>query len=399
MESAAKHKSEALRIAELLRFDVLDTEDEQAFDELTELASSICGTPISLITLIDEDRQWFKSRLGIDTQETPRELAFCAHAILQDEVFEIPNALDDSRFADNPLVTEDPSIRFYAGAPLITKKGLPIGTLCVADKETKQLTDEQKRILQLLANQVMGQLELRLNYKKLKRVDKEREKIFSVIGHDLRSPFNGIIGLSRILNNKAAKMDAANIQHMAGSILSASLLVYQVLDELMQWTQQRLGRTISEPKPCDLPALVNQTTDLLKDAIDLKQLSCDVSIEKTMQIMADEAILKTILRNLIANAIKYSNEGGVIRIAGKIHEAQVIVTVEDQGVGVSAEVIEQLFKNSVESQLDTQGIKGSGIGLSLCAELISTQNGKIWVDETFTQGARIQFSLPLFQTP
>ena len=223
MESAPKHQSEALRIAELLRFDVLDTEDEQAFDELTELASSICGTPISLITLIDEDRQWFKSRLGIDTKETPRELAFCAHAILQDDVFEISNTLEDSRFADNPLVTQDPSIRFYAGAPLITKKGLPIGTLCVADKEAKQLTDEQKRILQLLANQVMGQLELRLNYKKLKRVDKEREKIFSVIGHDLRSPFNGIIGLSRILNDKAAKLDTAKIQSMAGNIFVRKL--------------------------------------------------------------------------------------------------------------------------------------------------------------------------------
>ena len=399
MQRAPNHPSEAQRIAELLRFDVLDSEDEKAFDELTELASHICQTPISLISLIDTDRQWFKSRVGIDAQETPREQAFCAHAILQTDLFEVPDALQDARFFDNPLVQGEPDIRFYAGAPLVTSNGLPIGTLCVIDKAPKTLSTEQKRALEILANQVMGQLELRLNYKKLKNVDKEREKIFSVIGHDLRSPFNGIIGLSRILNNKAAKMDAANIQQMAGSILSASLLVYQVLDELMQWTQQRLGRTISEPKPCDLPALVNQTTDLLKDAIDLKQLSCDVSIEKTMQIMADEAILKTILRNLIANAIKYSNEGGVIRIAGKIHDAQVIVTVEDQGVGVSAEVIEQLFKNSVESQLDTQGIKGSGIGLSLCAELISTQNGKIWVDETFTQGARIQFSLPLFQTP
>lgn len=399
MKSAPKHQSEALRIAELLRFDVLDTEDEQAFDELTELASSICGTPISLITLIDEDRQWFKSRLGIDTKETPRELAFCAHAILQDDVFEISNTLDDSRFADNPLVTQDPSIRFYAGAPLITKKGLPIGTLCVADKETKQLTDEQKRILQLLANQVMGQLELRLNYKKLKRVNKEREKIFSVIGHDLRSPFNGIIGLSRILNDKAAKMDTAKIQSMAGNILSASLQVYQVLDELMQWTQQRLGRTISEPQPCELSVLVDQTISLLKDAIDLKQLSCEVNIDKPMDVMADVAILKTLLRNLISNAIKYSNEGGVIRIDAKVRDGQAIVSVEDQGVGVSAEVIGQLFNSSVESQIDTQGLKGSGIGLSLCAELITTQNGKIWVDETYTQGARIKFSLPLFKTP
>jgi signal transduction histidine kinase len=395
MQGARKPENEAQRIAELMRLDVLDSQDEEAFDELTELASIICGTPISLISLIDQDRQWFKSRVGLDARETPRELAFCAHAILQPDVFEVPNALEDDRFADNPLVSDDPNIRFYAGAPLVTEKGLPIGTLCVIGKEPRHLTKDQKRALQLLAKQVVGQLELRLNYKKLKRAEKEREKIFSVIGHDLRSPFNGVLGLSRILNQKADTMDREKIQSIAGNILSSSLQVFQVIDELMQWTKQRLGRTHSQPEPSDLTRMINETIKLLDDSLELKELNCQVQAGDNIQVLADTAIVKTILRNLIANAIKYSSVGGTIKVSVKVDGKQATISVEDEGSGVSVDVISQLFKETVESQSDVQGLKGSGIGLSLCAELIATQNGAIWIDESYTQGARIEFSLPL----
>lgn len=395
MQSAPEHENETHRLAELLRLDVLDTEDENALDELTYLASAICGAPISLISLIDQDRQWFKSRVGLNAKETPRELAFCAHAILQSDVFEVTNALEDARFSDNPLVTQEPQIRFYAGAPLVTQKGLPIGTLCVIDKEPRELNEDQKQALQVLAKQVIGQLELRLSYKKLQRVDQEREKIFSVIGHDLRAPFNGILGLSRMLNEDASAMETADIQSLAGTILESSLQVFQIIDELMQWTQQRLGRTQSKPKPNHLFVMVDDTLALLKDALGLKQLQCHVDIHHDVQVLADAAIVKTILRNIIANAIKYSLNGKTIKIYGVAHKQQMIVSIEDEGNGISLDVMNQLFKRSVESQTDTQGLQGSGIGLSLCAELVATQDGEIWVDKQFTQGARIQFSLPL----
>ncbi len=147
------------RLQALIQYQVLDTEAEQQFDDLTTIAAHICDTPISLISLIDTSRQWFKSKLGLEVTETPRELAFCAHTILEPEkMLIVPNALEDERFADNPLVKSDPNIRFYAGAALVTPDGLPIGTLCTIDNKPRELSPEQIQALQALSRQVISQL-------------------------------------------------------------------------------------------------------------------------------------------------------------------------------------------------------------------------------------------------
>ena len=156
------HSDEKLRIEDLRSFKILDTPAEQAYDDVVKLASYICDTPIALISLIDEDRQWFKARVGLNAMETPRGQAFCAHAIMDpDRVMEVPDTQQDARFVDNPLVTGDPGIRFYAGAPLLTPSGAALGTVCVIDRVPRKLTERQSEALQALSRQVVQLLALR----------------------------------------------------------------------------------------------------------------------------------------------------------------------------------------------------------------------------------------------
>lgn len=159
--SAPIPQNESKRLKVLWQYEVLDTVPEEVFDDLTELAARICEAPIALISLVDEKRQWFKAKVGVTISETSRELSFCAYAITQSDLFIVPDATQDKRFANNPLVTSDPKIRFYAGAPLITPDGHALGTLCVIDKVPRELRPEQKQALRILARHVVTQLELR----------------------------------------------------------------------------------------------------------------------------------------------------------------------------------------------------------------------------------------------
>jgi GAF domain-containing protein len=170
-------ENEEARLSALQEFEILDSEAEESFDDLTRLAVYICKTPIALITLIDSDRQWFKSRIKLAPSETSRSISFCAHAILQSGTMLVPDALIDERFKDNPLVVSDPKIRFYAGAPLITDEGFKLGTLCVIDQVPRELTAGQIAALRTLSRQAMTLLELRRNLISLKRsLNEEKHK-------------------------------------------------------------------------------------------------------------------------------------------------------------------------------------------------------------------------------
>ena len=175
--SAGTPDIEKRRLKVLWQYEVLDTIPEALFDDLTELAASICEAPIALISLVDEKRQWFKAKVGTTLTETSRDVSFCAHAIRQSDLFIVPDATKDERFAGNPLVTSDPKIRFYAGAPLITADGYALGTLCVIDKVPRELRSEQKQALRILARHVVSQLELRRRSRQLSEARQQNNRV------------------------------------------------------------------------------------------------------------------------------------------------------------------------------------------------------------------------------
>lgn len=205
---------EADRQRALDRYNILDTLPEEAFDDITTLAAQICGTPIALISLIDRDRQWFKSKHGLDADETPRDLAFCAHAILDDGVLVVPDARQDRRFAENPLVTSDPKIRFYAGAPLQTPDGERIGTVCTIDRQPRQLSPEQIDALQALSRQAIAQMELRRTVNRLNTTLVKLQRTQASLIHTEKMSALGqfVAGIAHEINNPVSFI-AGNLPH------------------------------------------------------------------------------------------------------------------------------------------------------------------------------------------
>lgn len=229
--------NENQRLANLESYQILDTAPEKEYDEITALASQICGTPISLISLIDNSRQWFKSHHGLAAPETPKEIAFCAHAIIdQDEVLIIPDSRLDERFHDNPLVTDNPNVIFYAGVPLVSPKGFPLGTLCVIDNIPRKLETEQVKALQLLANQLMKLFELRLSLQELKKSEQAlqtlnttKDKLFSIISHDLRGPIGGLKSFVQLLISGLDLTDSESILTNLKAIQTNAASTYDLL--------------------------------------------------------------------------------------------------------------------------------------------------------------------------
>lgn len=330
--------NEAQRIETLLEYKILDTPSEAAFDDLTRLASYICQTPIALISLIDTNRQWFKSKVGLDALETHRDLAFCAHAILQPDVLVVPDATDDERFAANPLVTSDPNIRFYAGVPLINPEGYALGTLCVIDYLPRELTPDQIEALRTLGRQVIKQLELRRNLASLvlvtnkhKQAQRIRKQFFKKIaaGFGLASAILVLIGVVSYQNTRVSINNSILVKNTYKKIKSLEELQSQIKDaETEQRSYILTGKQISlkpyqaalanvdqeianlknltadqpnqQKQIATLESLITAKLTELKQTIDLRQ---NKGLEAALQVL-----LKNEEQNLINDIRKMINE-------------------------------------------------------------------------------------------
>lgn len=247
MKSAPKPPNEQARLTALRDFEILDTLPEAAYDDITRIAAEICGTPIALVSLVDENRQWFKSRYGLKTEQTSRDAAFCAHAILEpDSLLVIEDAARDPRFADNPLVTGEPGIRFYAGAPLVTADGHALGTLCVVDRVPRRLDDGQRQTLKALARQVVAQMELRRALATSERSAQALEAANRALeqrNEQVERSRDELAGLCRLLEDQAAVIQR---DLNRAEVIQRSLLPHEVprLHDVSLHTLYRPGRSI-----------------------------------------------------------------------------------------------------------------------------------------------------------
>ena len=387
--------NESDRLEALLRYKILDTDAESAYDDLVEIAAHICNTPISLISLVDSDRQWFKAKKGLDADQTERDIAFCAHAIQQDHVFLVEDASQDPRFKDNPLVTGDPDIRFYAGAPLVTHDGYSLGTLCVIDQKPHQLSQEQSKALKALSRQVVSQLELRRYAMELDTLNQRKDQFLALLSHDLRNLFNAILGFSRHLSKSAHRFSQAETIKVAEAINHSANQTYQLLTNLLDWSRIHLNDSKIIFDQVNFNEVTENVINLLATEAKTKSLSLNSTIPESVTARADKQMIYSLIQNLVNNAIKFSPPEETITIESNMSKAELVIEITNTCREIATEKVATLFtRNDFASTVGTAGEAGTGFGTKLCVDIVRQHGGTIGARK---QGDKIvvSFHLPI----
>lgn len=398
MKSYPLPKNEKTRLKELHQYNILDTFPEQEFNRITRIASEICNTPVSLMTLLDESRQWVKSSYGFPIRETPRELAICNYTILDPgKVLEVSDLRKDDRFSDNPLVTGSPNVVFYAGAPLITPTGNVLGSICVLDSQEKKLNDSQREALVALSQQVMNSLELRKTIqalkqtqKKLKGANQKLRSFAQIVSHDLKAPIANISMLIRLLQREHVK--DVEMGEIVKLIDNSSSGLLSFIDGVLN-RSKKTGSFEKSFKIIDSQLLVENVIKMIAPQEEVR-----ININNQLpRLKMDHSILQQVFHNLISNAIKYNDKNAPeILIKSYSNSCYHSFIIADNGLGISSDKLDNVFhRRSTCHDADRFGNKGTGLGLYTVKSLLEEVGGKIEVASELYQGSEFTFHIPV----
>ncbi len=416
---AAKPENELERLAVLQEYQILDTLPEKDFDDIVKIASEICNTPISTITLIDRDRQWFKAKVGLEVSESPRETSFCAHAILDHQVpLIISDAREDERFFDNPLTIGEPFVIFYAGVPLVTDNGQALGTLCVIDNQPKQLRDDQVVALKALANQIMSQFDLRKRTLELQSIREDLElknkelleakqrleiaikaksAFLSMMSHEIRTPLHAILGNINFLLEESPRPDQEvplNVLKFTGETLLT------IINDILDYSKL-------EAKKVQLEQISFHIRDLVTNIVSINihrakergnKIVVNIADNVPQYLLSDPTRLVQIINNLVSNAVKFTKNGSVtIQISVKEHGEDfdnLLFEIIDTGIGIPQESIDKIFEEfSQASTMTTRQFGGTGLGLAIIKNLLNLFGSQIHVSSKMGEGSNFYFEI------
>lgn len=401
-EGHSVSEPEQERLEALYRYDILDTAQESDFDGLTRLASRICNTPVSLINLMDLTRQWTKSSYGLDLAgyNMPRKETICHYTIQDDGVTVVENLSEDERFSDKWYIKDDPNLKFYAGAPLITHDGYRIGSICVMDKYQRKLTIQQMEDLQIIAKEVISELELRHRQKKLEEVNKQKDKLIRTVSHDLRNPLIGIIGTAEIIQDE---YDFKELLELIEIIEDSGEQMYSTISELLDSGMLETEQQNLNTNPEDIMKLLKNLKEVFQFLVDQKSQTLKLEVKnRPPRVQLDRHKYSRMVGNLVSNAIKFTPKEGLVTIELDFEEqndniCRLITRIKDTGMGIPEEYIPVLFSGDNEQirRAGTQAESSYGMGLAIVKQLVDLHEGDISVESEEGAGTTFEMHLPV----
>ncbi len=399
MISPAVPINEKSRLEALYSYNILDSIPEEEYDSITKLASAICGTPISIITIVDEERQWFKSNLGLGGTNAPRELGFCSHTILDtEEPLVVKNAPQDERFKDNPFVTGPAKLEFYAGVALVTKEGHALGTLCVLDNAPREITPSQIEALDILAKQIVQLLELRKSVAELSKSKEELKQSLenlddfaNIVAHDIQAPVRNMGQFADIIAEEYEQL-----------LDEEGKVMLKLMSENAVNAREYISGVLKYSRATHISQLEKTKVDLnlfFKKLVQLTDIPHHITIvvDKNLpQLTFSKIALQQIFNNLISNAIKYNDkEVGTIKIVASQDDKNDHISIIDNGRGIPDHMLDRIFDIFVMVD-DGDAVKkgSSGIGLSIVKKIVRRMNGVVSLQSKEGQGSTFTVSLP-----
>ncbi|WP_343694658.1 ATP-binding protein [Flavobacterium sp.] len=401
--------TESQRLEVLKRYNtILETLPDHAFEDATALVSYICEVPIAYIAFVDENRQWFRSEIGLGFSAVPREITFSRYTIQDSKLVEIPDTLLSERFKEDPDVTGGLKIRFYAGVPLTTPEGVPVGVLCAADHKPRQLNENQRRALLIVARHIITTLELGTNNSELERQKKiaesavmTKENFLANMSHEIRTPLNAIIGFTELL--AGTKLDEQQHTYVQ-DVQTAGENLLLIVNDILDLSKIESGGLTLEKKPFDLKKALRHVYDLLKVKVQENvEFNLYLDAELPEMISGDQGRLNQILVNLAGNALKFTSEGEVtisVKNTAETDDAYLIrFSVKDTGIGISKQHLTTIFERFTQAEESTtRKFGGTGLGLRIVKQLVELHDSNIQVKSREGMGSEFHFTVTYKKT-
>lgn len=376
----------------IAEYQILDQPPEPDLLGLVQLAATVCGVPTAVINIIDDRSQHQIAAIGMQASTCSREDSMCAAVLQNPGLVVVPDARDDDRFAANPFVTGViGNVRFYASSPLITPQGVPIGTICIFDEQTGDLTPERRDSLNLIAHQVIDVLELRRIATELNRSNEQLERFAAQVSHDLKNPLMAVSGFIELAADSPEMADAPQATESLARAESAATRMGTMIGDLLDYA--RAGGARPRQDDVDVQHIVRAVVDDLSTAI--AAAGARIEVDAAIRLTGDATLLRALVQNLVANAIKFTSAAGVephIVIVAETLVGGWRLSVDDNGPGVAPEDRERVF--DLMDRGSSDDVPGLGIGLSTCQRIVEAHGGSIGIGESALGGASVWVVLP-----